>query len=247
MKTILSFVILILTLLSSCDEQTSEVKEDDEPGYYFTLTDSKTGAPVNNVTISIYYLITELPTKDTSIKSINAPNPFREFTHLWISKNETEQTEITIIDEQTNNVIDTVINEILEAGFHEFDWFPDYSSSQNIKEGFYNVRIKTPDTVMNYEIMYFKNNYFYDMIYKPLPSKVIKNPIDGKFILKKEDMPYTGKKFNRVHESGVNLGKFLLKEEVYMEILSDDYNPVILALNLSVDKRADYSVKMIKK
>src|SRR3989339_721509 len=125
--------------------------------------------------------------------------------------------------------------------------YPQLVTSQNIKEGFYNVRIKTPDTVMNYEIMYFKNNYFYDMIYKPLPSKVIKNPIDGKFILKKEDMPYTGKKFNRVHESGVNLGKFLLKEEVYMEILSDDYNPVILALNLSVDKRADYSVKMIKK
>lgn len=234
-------------LLTSCNEQTNTVKEDEEPGYYFILTDSKSGSSVSNVTVNVYYLITGLPTKDTSIQSINGPNPFREFTHFWISKNKTEQTEITIIDEITNNVIDTLINDFLEAGFHEFNWFPGYKTGQEVKEGFYNVRIKTQDTVMHYEIMYFKYNYFYDMIYKPLPSFEINNPTDGKFTLKKANMPYTGKKFNRVHESGVNLGKFQLKEEVYIEILSDDYNPVILSLNLNVDKRKDYSIKMIKK
>jgi hypothetical protein len=243
MKPILFLLVLFLTLLISCGGSNDA---QDSTGVYVTILDNGSGSPVGTDTVNVYYLVSQIA-RDTSYKSINYPNPFSTSTIFELTISKEEQTLVTLIEQKSNRVVSTVLNNTLQPGNHVMELNSD-SISGSLKEGFYTLKVKTAESESNYEMLFLRSNYFgFNYSQAWVPAKVFNNPGNGKITLKPDDMPYIGRKFRHTAENGVILGDWIVRDSVSIEVLSDGYTPAYQTVELTQGKKTDITIRLIKK
>ncbi|TAL68255.1 MAG: hypothetical protein EPN82_11220 [Bacteroidetes bacterium] len=243
MKTILFLVILILSLLLSCNEPTGG--GDDEPGVYIKVVDSVSGQPINGAFAKIYYLLSEIPF-DSNYNCINFPNPFNNLTTFQYYIKNRDSVLILIIEQERNIIIDTLINEVQLAGTYNLVW-PVYDPVIYLNEGFYTLKIITKDYEDSYEALYLRSNILgIEYPGKQTPAKVITNINEGKFVLKSEDMPYIGRQIRKIHESGVIFSNFRIQDSVLVEIQCEGFKITEQILELKKGKKSDVTIRLVK-
>ncbi len=243
MKPILFIFILFLVLLASCGG-TNDAQ--DSPGVNLSIVDNSNGSPVSSATVNIYYLVSQIP-NDTSIHSINYPNPFNSITLFQFQTSVMGLALVEVINSQSGkNVIDTLYYGMLESGMHEISWHID--SINSFKDGFYTYKIKTAEFEQNYEMLYLRFNYFgFNYSDSWVPAKVFTNPSNGKITLKPDDMPFIGRKFRHTAENGMVLGDWMIRDSVSIEVLNDGYNTAYQTVELVQGKKTDVTIRLIKK
>ena len=78
------------------------------------------------------------------------PNPFNPSTNINFSINKNQHVELSIYDIQ-GNVVQSLINQKLEAGAHLIKWSPN-----NISSGVYILSLNTPSTKISSKLLYIK-------------------------------------------------------------------------------------------
>ena len=78
------------------------------------------------------------------------PNPFNPSTKINFNINKNQDVELLIYDIQ-GNVVQSLINQKLEAGNHSIKWSP-----YNISSGVYILSLNTPSTKISSKLLYIK-------------------------------------------------------------------------------------------
>ena len=220
MKSILFLVILTSIILLSCNEPTGG--GEDGHGVYITVVDSTSGKPLDSAIVRVYYTVGQVE-MDPNYKCINTPNPFYNQTDFGFTLNTPQNVIIILINQEKNIVMDTIINQIFKEGRFNILWGIPDSLTEQYDNGFYTLRIILGDSVTNYEMFLLKFNYLSTEINKGVPIKVYQTQTNGLVVIQPGDLPWIGRRFRKYGEAGFNLGDYLIKDSINIEVVLDAY------------------------
>ncbi|MBI5326338.1 MAG: hypothetical protein HZB41_13875 [Ignavibacteriae bacterium] len=244
MKSILlSFVFIVIIVLSSCNEPTGD--GDEEPGVYITVVDSITGKPMDSVLVRAYYNIHQVE-MDSNYKCNNQPNPFNQQTEFRFDVYNQQNVMILLYQQEDSIIIDTLCNQEMKAGRYAIVFrIPDSLFDNNLS-GFYTLKLQKGDSIYNYETLFLKFNYLSSNINNGESIRGYLTKIDGTVLIKKVDFPWIGRRFRKYLESGINLGDYIINDSIKIEISSKGYKTTEQIVELKAGKKYDITIKLVK-
>jgi hypothetical protein len=83
------------------------------------------------------------------------PNPFRDYTTIWIEINRPGRYKFEVYDLQ-GRLMETLADKIFEPGSYSVDWGSKNSQSEMVKGGIYIIRLSGTSQICNLKVIYLK-------------------------------------------------------------------------------------------
>jgi len=80
------------------------------------------------------------------------PNPFTEVTKLDITLNEDTETSVEVFD-QNGKLINSIFNDVLLQGKHQFTWDGRSSNGKSVTNGIYYIQVSTLNSIQSHKVI----------------------------------------------------------------------------------------------
>jgi hypothetical protein len=83
------------------------------------------------------------------------PNPFRDYTTIWIEINQPGKYKLEVYDLQ-GRLLETLADKVFVSGSYSVDWGSKNSQSEMVKGGIYIIRLSGTSQICNLKVIYLK-------------------------------------------------------------------------------------------
>ena len=210
------------------------------------------GSPVENaaITLGYYFETVDSLIEDSSPKvrvipetftlHQNYPNPFNPITNISYGLPQESHVTLWIERECDNELIITLIDTILQAGYHTATWDAKNSSGKYVTSGVYLYHIIAGEYSMtkNMLLLYDYSGYSFDSIEH---NSITNN--SGNFSLSQDCMPF-GSTGLRTDEAANFLGYWHVTKYVKIWAIHDSYTTVFIdSVYIDSDSGADVTIQ----
>lgn len=238
MKVKIIGLFVLLIVVAACSDGTKT--EDRKPAIYGIVKDTL-GNPIADAEIVILFDIIdsdiELPENDIYI----APNPAHQYASFRFMMESEGNAKVSFYDPVLKKVRGELIDEVLAAGMHEFQFsLVDYENDNKlIRNGIYEIRIVRNGDLSSNKL--FVLGYFPEDV-----SATTTTDSKGQFTVP-YDYIQLFEASMRTAENGMEMGKIELTDEIEIFALKNDQTVAYYRLKVDKTKVEDIIVQGPKK